>query len=152
MSLKIPFKKNKSAPPQFQFSPVELKYLLTAYYSGELEQSDHNDELHNPSSPSRIRPALAVTTGQSLISTVTYGQLHSIIQQLKDESVTVSFLSRKGWHVYALECWVGRGKSARVSMLSQAADGEDLPEVTDEHTAKAVKRLAKLLHDQVLNK
>ena len=149
MSLKISKKKQ---PPQFQFSPIELKYLLTAYYSGDLEESDHNDELHNPGSPSRIRPALAVTTGQSLISTVTYGQLHSIIQQLKDESVTVSFLSRKGWHAYALQCWVGRGLSARKAMLSETENGEDLPDVTAEHKAKAVKRLAKLLHDQVLNK
>jgi len=149
VSLKISKKKQ---PPQFQFSPIELKYLLTAYYSGDLEESDHNDELHNPSSPSRIRPALAVTTGQSLISIVTYSQLHSIIQQLQEESVTVSFLSRKGWHAYALQCWVGRGLSARKAMLSETENGEDLPDVTGEHKAKAVKRLAKLLHDKVLNK
>lgn len=147
MSLKISKKKQ---PPQFQFSPIELKYLLTAYYSGDLEESDH--KLHNPGSPSRIRPALAVTTGQSLISIVTYSQLHSIIQQLQEESVTVSFLSRKGWHAYALQCWVGRGLSARKAMLSETENGEDLPDVTAEHKAKAVKRLAKLLHDQVLNK
>ncbi|MBT9548583.1 MAG: hypothetical protein IV090_24530 [Candidatus Sericytochromatia bacterium] len=151
MSSKTSLKK-KPSPPQFHFSPIELKYLLTAYYSGDLEQSDHNDELHNPSSPSRIRPALAVTTGQSLINIVTFGQLHSIILQLQDESVTVSFLSRKGWHAYALQCWVGRGLLARAAMLTEAEEPEYLPEVTDEHKAKALKRLAKLLHDQVLNK